>query len=163
MFIWCQLGSTSWFIMILIEKSLLPAAKIEIGTYTTDKIKVIGSCSLFVAHPDTKCLQEVIFHVTSHEGSAVISCETSLRLSLIQPCSNLDQIPDSASLICSNADHPMKRKSKKRVQYESNVIVCLQERNKFLQSLFHKRYMLTSGWFKKFRRNKQSEVSRQHC
>ena len=40
----------------------------------------------------------------------------SLGLSLIEPHSNLDQIPDSASLICSNADHPMRRKSKKSVQ-----------------------------------------------
>ena len=61
-------------------------------------------------------LEQVTFYVTSHEGSVVSSCETSLRLSLIHPCSNLDQIPDCASLIYSNADHPMKRKSKKSVQ-----------------------------------------------
>ena len=46
----------------------------------------------------------------------MLSCETSLRLSLIQTHSNLDQIPDSASLMCSSADHPIKRKSKKSVQ-----------------------------------------------
>ena len=69
-----------------------------------------------MVHPDTSSLKQVTFQVTSHEGSVVLSCKTSLGLSLIQPCSNLDQIPDSASLICSNADHPMKRKSKKSVQ-----------------------------------------------
>ena len=88
----------------------------EIATYTTDKIKIIGSCELLVVHPDTSSLKQVIFQVTSHEGSVVLQCETSLGLSLIQPHSNLDQIPESASLICSNADHPMKRKSKKSVQ-----------------------------------------------
>ena len=88
-------------------KKLAPGSK-EIGSYTTDKIRIIGSCELFVVHSDTSSLKQIAFHVTSHEGSVVLSCETILRLSLIQPHSNLDQIPDSASLIYSNADHPMK-------------------------------------------------------
>ena len=41
----------------------------EIGTYTTDKITIIGSCELLVVHPDTSSLKPIIFHVTSHEGS----------------------------------------------------------------------------------------------
>ena len=69
-----------------------------------------------MVHPHTNCLTEISFQVMSHEDSVVLSCDTSLGLSLIQPHSNLDQILDSASLICSNADHPMKRKSKKSVQ-----------------------------------------------
>ena len=97
-------------------EKLATSSKVDIETYTTNKFKVIGSCSLLAVHTDTQCLQEVTFQVTSHEGSAVLSCETSLGLSLIQPCSNLDQIPDNAGLICSNADYPMKRKSKKSVQ-----------------------------------------------
>ena len=95
-------------------EKLAPGSK-EIGTYTTGKIKIIGSCELLVVHPDNSSLKQVTFQVTSHEGSVVLSCETSLGLSLIQPHSNLDQIPDSSSLICSNADHPMKRKFKKSV------------------------------------------------
>ena len=55
---------------------LAPSCKLEIGAYTTDKIKVIGSCTLLVVHPDTQCLKEVTFHVTSHEGSVVLSCVT---------------------------------------------------------------------------------------
>ena len=97
-------------------EKLATSSKVEMGTYTTDKIKVIGSCCLLVVHPNAQCLQEVTFQVTSHEGSVLLSCETGLGLSLIQPHSNLDKIPDSASLICSNADHSMKRKSKKSVQ-----------------------------------------------
>ena len=64
---------------------LASSSKLEIGTYTTHKIKVIGSCTLFEVHPDTKCLKAVTFHVTSHEGSVVLSCATTLELSLIQP------------------------------------------------------------------------------
>ena len=32
---------------------LAPSSKLEIGTYTSDQIKVIGSCTLFEVHPDT--------------------------------------------------------------------------------------------------------------
>ena len=80
-------------------------------------------------HPDTSSLKQVIFHVASHEDSVVLSCETSLGLSLIQPHSNLDEIPESASLICSNADHSMKRKSKKSVQVskQSQSVVTRKE------------------------------------
>ena len=69
-----------------------------------------------MVHPDISSLKQITFHGTSHEGSVVLSCETSFGLSLIQPHSNLDQIPGSVSLIFSNADHPMKRRSKKSVQ-----------------------------------------------
>ena len=61
---------------------LAPSSKLAIGTYTTDKTKVVGSCILYAVHPDTQCLQEVAFHVTSHEGSVVLSCATTLALSL---------------------------------------------------------------------------------
>ena len=57
---------------------LAPSNKVAVKTYTTEKIKIVGSCNLFVLHPDTKCLQEVTFQVISHEGSVIISCATSL-------------------------------------------------------------------------------------
>ena len=60
--------------------------------------------------------KEVTFHVTSHEGSVVISCMTTLELSLIQPCNNLDSILSSSSLISSNANHPRKSRSQKNMQ-----------------------------------------------
>ena len=45
---------------------LEPSKKVAVKTYTTEKIKVVGSCKMFVVHPKTKMLQEVTFHVTSH-------------------------------------------------------------------------------------------------
>ena len=65
-------------------KKLAPSSKLEIGTYTTDKVKVVGSCVLNVVHPDTQCLQEVTFYAASNNGSVVSSCETILALGLIQ-------------------------------------------------------------------------------
>ena len=87
-------------------KKLAPSSK-EIGTYTTDKIKIIGSLELLAVHPDTNCLIGITFQVTSHEGSVVLSCVTTLELDLIQPCNNLENsIPSSASLISNKADYP---------------------------------------------------------
>ena len=95
---------------------LTPSSKLEIGKYTTDKIKVVGSSVLYAVHPDTQCLQEVPFHVTSHEGSVVLSCVTTLALSLIQPHTSLGYLTHSARLITSSADHPMKTKSQMNMQ-----------------------------------------------
>ena len=38
-------------------EKLVPSCKLEIETYTTDKIKVIGSCTLCIVHLDTQCLK----------------------------------------------------------------------------------------------------------
>ena len=64
---------------------LAPSNNIAVKTYTTEKIKIVGSCILCVVHPDTKCLQEVTFQVVSHEGGVIISCATNIDLNLIQP------------------------------------------------------------------------------
>ena len=82
-------------------------------TYTTEKSKIVGSSDMFVLHPDTTCLQEVTFQVTSHEGSVIISCATSLELGLIQPHRKLDVVPEKGSLIYSKADLPVKQENKK--------------------------------------------------
>ena len=71
-------------------EQLAPSIKVGIRTYTTDKINIVGSCSLFAVHADTSSLKQVTFYVTSHEGSVILSCETSLKLCLVHPHSNLD-------------------------------------------------------------------------
>ena len=38
---------------------LAPSSKLEIRTYTIDKIQVIGSCTLLAVHLDTQSLEEV--------------------------------------------------------------------------------------------------------
>ena len=60
-------------------KKLSPS-KLEIGTYTTYKVKLVGSCMFYLVHPDTKYLQEVTFYVASN--NLVIICDNS--------CSRLD-------------------------------------------------------------------------
>ena len=108
---------------------LASSSKLEIETYTTDKIKVIVSCTPPEVDPDTQCLQEVTFHVSSHEGSFVLSCVTTLELSLIPPCNNLDYIPSSASLILTNADYPSKNKFQTTMKVSKLSKMCVQARN----------------------------------
>ena len=64
-------------------EQLAPSTKVAIRTYTTDKIDIVGFCSLFVVHPDTSSLKQVTFYVTNLEGSVVLSCKTSLRLNIL--------------------------------------------------------------------------------
>ena len=97
-------------------QQLAPSNKTKVKTYCTVKIQIIGCCDLFVLHPDTKYLQEVTFHISSHEGSVIISCATSLELGLIQPHKGLDVVPEKGSLIYSKADLPVKQKNKKSAQ-----------------------------------------------
>ena len=65
------------------ELQKLAPCKLEIGTYTTDTVKLVGSCTFYLVHPNTKCLQEVTFYITSNHGSVLLSCATMLALGLI--------------------------------------------------------------------------------
>ena len=86
---------------------LQPSDKKGIQTYTKQKIPVIGSCELFVLHQDDQCFHKVKFQVV------IISCATSINLNLIQIPNQLDtKIPDSAGLIYSSADAPVKHQYK---------------------------------------------------
>ena len=99
---------------------LAPSNRFAVKTYTTEKIKIVGSCKLFVLNPDTKCLQEVTIQVTSHEDSVIISCATSIDLNLIEPHRDLDVVPEEGSLIYSKADIPVKQKNKKNSRDEQS-------------------------------------------
>ena len=92
---------------------LQPSEKKGIQTYTKQKIPVIGSCELFVLHPDDQCFHKVKFQVVSVEGRAIISCATSINLNLIQTYKQLNSnIPDGARLIYSSVDAPRKHQYK---------------------------------------------------
>ena len=110
------------------DRKKLATSKLEISTYTTDNVKLVGSCVFYLVHPDTKCLQEVTFYVASNNGSVLLSCATTLRLGLIQPWSRLDYLPPRATLIASSADHPERTKSK------INVHVSRQESTGYTRS-----------------------------
>ena len=87
-------------------KKLAPS-KLQI-TYIADTVKIVGLCTFYVVHPDSKKLVWVTFYVTSNDGSILLSCKTTLAFCLIQTRSWLDYIPPRASLIKSTTDHPKK-------------------------------------------------------
>ena len=89
----------------------LAPRKLQIGTYTTDTVKIVGSCIFCLVHSDTKKLIEVTFYVAMNDGSVLLSCNTTLLLGLIQPRPRLDYLLPRASLFTSTADHPKKTKA----------------------------------------------------
>ena len=52
--------------------------KPQIGTYTNDTVKIVGTCKLYFVHLDTKKLIETIFYVTTNDGSVLLSCKSTL-------------------------------------------------------------------------------------
>ena len=84
--------------------------KMQISMYTADTVKIIGSCTFGIVHPDTKKLVLVTFYVANNDGSILLSCKTPLAVCLIQPWSRLDYLPPWASLIISTMDYPKKTK-----------------------------------------------------
>ena len=90
------------------ELKKLDPCNMKIETYTKDAVKIVGSCKFYLAHPDTKKLQEVTFFVAKNDGSVLLSCTTSLVLGLIQPRTRLDYLPSRANFITSIVDHPHK-------------------------------------------------------
>ena len=96
-------------------KKLTPS-QLQIGTYTPDTVKIIGTCKIYLVHQDCKKLNEAIFYVASNEGSVLLSCDTSLTLGLIHPRPRLDYLPPRASLIMGSADQPRKTKAQLQIQ-----------------------------------------------
>ena len=106
----------------------LAPSKLQVGTYTTDTVKIVGSCTIYLVHLDTKKLIEVTFYVAMNDGSMLLSCKTTLLLGLIQPSPRLYYLPPRASLITSSADNPKKTKTVLHAQkYEVSAQSMRQE------------------------------------
>ena len=82
--------------------------KMQIGTYTNNTVKIVGTCKLYLVHPDTKNLKETTFYVATNDASMLLSCNSTLDVDLIQTRSSLDYLPPRASLITNTQDHPKK-------------------------------------------------------
>ena len=72
------------------EMKKLTHSSLEIGTYTTDTVKIVGSCMFNLVHPDTKKLMDVTFFVAVDDSIILLSCKTTLMLGLIQSRTRLD-------------------------------------------------------------------------
>ena len=54
--------------------------KMQIGTYTNDTVKIVGTCKLYLVPLDTKELKETTFYVATNDGSMLLSCNSTLDL-----------------------------------------------------------------------------------
>ena len=90
-------------------KKLAPS-NLEIDTYTTDTVKIVGSCLFYSVHPDTKKLQDVTFYVSRNDGAVLLSCTTTLVPWLIQFHTRLHYLTPRASFIMRSLDYPRKTK-----------------------------------------------------
>ena len=105
----------------------LTHSDLEIGTYKTDTVKIVGSSLFYLIHLETEKLQEVTFYVARNDATVLLSCTTTLVLGLIQPCTRLDYLCHRACLITSSLDHP--RKTKRVSVHRSKKEVSAQNRN----------------------------------
>ena len=99
-----------------LEMQKLTPSNLQVGTYTTDSVKIVGSCKFYLVHLDTKKLLETTFYVAMNDGSVLLSCKTTLLLGFIQPMSRLDYLPPRASLITSSS-----KENKRRVTYSQET------------------------------------------
>ena len=114
---------------------------LQLGTYTNKKVKIIGSCNLYVVHLDIRCTEDIPFFMASNDGSILISCATSLALGLIKPHEKLDHpspegnrnvIYSSADKIKNNDEsglkvHMLVQKSKLKSSAEKILDVCSRD------------------------------------
>ena len=63
------------------ELKKLAPCNLEIGTYTTNTMKIVGSCLFYLVHLDMKKLQEVTFYVAK---MMVVSCCPALQHLLLE-------------------------------------------------------------------------------
>ena len=71
-------------------KNLSPN-NLEIGTYTTDTVRIVGSCLFYWVHLDSKKLKEVTIYVAINDSSVLLSCTTtSHKIGLFTSQSQLD-------------------------------------------------------------------------
>ena len=67
------------------EMKKLAPSELEIGMYATDTLKIVGSCSIYLLHPDSKKIVDVTFFVAINDGSMLLSCKTILHLDSSSP------------------------------------------------------------------------------
>ena len=114
-------------------KKLTPS-NMEIETYTTEVVKIIGMCYFYLVHPKSKQLMKVLFFVAKENRSILLSCRTTMELGLIRPHTCLDYLPPKARLLTSTCDQPTKTKiHKPNIHYtkEKPIKMVTPKKDKF--------------------------------
>ena len=91
----------------------LTPSNMEIETYTSNVVKIIGMCYFYLVHPESKQLINGLFFVAKENRSILLSCRTTMELGLIRPHAQIDYLPPRASLLTSTCDQPSKTRTHK--------------------------------------------------
>ena len=70
-------ASVYWLVFKDPEMRKIKPYKMQISMYTADTVKIIGSCTFGIVHPDTKKLVPAIFYVANNDGSILLSCKAN--------------------------------------------------------------------------------------
>ena len=60
----------------------LVPSKLQVGTYMTDTMKIVGPCTFHLVHPDNKRLLETNFYMVMNDGSCVAVMQNNLTARL---------------------------------------------------------------------------------
>ena len=63
----------------------LTPSNLQVGTYTTDSVKIVGSCKFHLVHLNTKKLLETTFYVAMNDGSVLCHARQPCCLALSNP------------------------------------------------------------------------------
>ena len=85
------------------ELKNLGPVKCTMRIYTTEAIKNLGSLKVFVKYPGRKP-EPITFNIIDQEGSVLLSCEDVLKLHLITPKPDLENMVEGSKLVASQAD-----------------------------------------------------------
>ena len=55
-----------------LEMKKITPCKMQIDTYMADTVKIVGSCTFYVVHPDSKKLVPVTFYAATNDGSVLL-------------------------------------------------------------------------------------------
>ena len=83
----------------------LKSMNMTFGVYTNSEIPVLGKCTLYLRHPETKKYIPTTFYVADHEGSVLLSYRSSLELDVIRVRPRISNSAPRSTVITSKVDH----------------------------------------------------------
>ena len=118
---------------------MIAPSDLQLGTYTNKKLKILGSWSLYIIHPDTKCISEITFLWLAMKAISWFHAQ----LVLIKPDDRLDHLPPEHNVI-SQQCWQVKRwvliestyislEAQTEKQAKIKLLLCVQFRNNLLQ------------------------------
>ena len=107
----------------------LKSMNMALGAYTNSEIPVLGKCTLYLQHPETKKYILTTFYA-NHEGSVLLSCRSSFELDVIRVRPRISNSAPRSTVITSKVDHP--KHTKKYEKIPQPVPQKNKEKNLFL-------------------------------